>query len=191
MRSQQPDEGGPWSYAPVFTDGYNRDRWLQLLRLASDDGTPIELAPDRAQCTAPAGPPPDYCEYGLLENCMMIFSARAAAALRHQLIPACQEIPVRCPGHDVAAFRVRAVEDVLDAARSDAAWIGVTPRRFASHFRSFSFFTDRLGPTPIFMLPQYTRTFVLQSFVDIVRANGFTGFVLAKVWPSSPLGIAE
>jgi hypothetical protein len=196
FREHYSDEGGPRTFVPVRcvenlrkseVDETRYDRGLmgRLIERAVNGEGPIELMPDPSDCFVPGAPPADYCEFGGLQHRLMIFSDRAATALRELLEPSCQPVPVTCPGHEWVGYKLAAVEDVLDAMRSDGWWDDYTLRRRASDIKSYTFFTHRLGRAAIFTLPQHWQTLVLQPFVDVVRGREFNGFRFRKVWPRS------
>jgi hypothetical protein len=196
FRPHHSDEGGPRYFVPVRCSQnlreseanesrYDRGLLGRLIERAVSGEEPIELMPDPSDCFVPDAPPADYCAFGVLHDRLMIFSARAAAALRELLEPSCQPVPVTCPGHELVGYQLRAVEDVLDTAKSDGWWDDYKLRQRASDIKSYTFFTERLGRATIFTLPQHGQTLVLQPFVDIVRGREFTGFRFRKVWPRS------
>jgi hypothetical protein len=196
MRPRYSDEGGPRTFVPVRCvenlreaeideRRYDRDLMGRLIERAVNGDEPIELMPDRSDCFVQDAPAADYCEFGGLNDRLMIFSEPAATALRELLEPSCQRVPVTCPDHELAGYKLDAVEDVLDAMHSDGWWDDYKVRRRASDIKSYTFFTDRLGSAAIFTLPQHWQTLVLQPFVDVVRAQEFNGFRFRKVWPRS------
>lgn len=199
FRPRYSDEGGPRGFAPrryvessrkAEADETRVDRGLmgRLIERAIQSGEPIELIPNPSELYTPGAPFADYCEFGGgLDDGLMIFSACAAAALRDLLEGSCQRIPVMCREHDLAGYRLRAVEDVLDAMRCEGSWHDLKQRRHAMDIKSYVFFTEQLGRAAIFTVPQHWRKLVLQPFVDIVRGGGFTGFRFRKVWPHSPV----
>ena len=169
--------------AGVAKSQYDHGLLGRLIEDAIERGMPIELTPNVSD--VPNAPAADYCEFGSIDDGLLIFSARAAAALRDLLEPNCQAVPVSCPGHALAAYRLHAVEDVLDAARSDGWWHDLKTRRHAIDITSYAFFTERLGRAAIFTVPQHWQVLVLQPFVDVVRGCGLSGFQFRKVWPRS------
>jgi hypothetical protein len=114
---------------------------------------------------------------------MMIFSAAAAEALSRLLEPSCQEVPVTCAGHELRAYRLVAVEDVLETGKSSSDSFWTNPESLPT------FCTDRLGGKAIFRVPQREQTMVLRPFVEIVRAGNFNGFRFRQIWPRSAMKV--
>ena len=198
MRPLYAEEGGPRSFVPALCAEhlrevrskralYDGDLWRRVLEWAIESGEAIELILDDAEGFVAGATPADYCEWGLLDDRLMIFSARTAGALGDMLEPCCQRVPVFCHGQEVVGYRLRAVEDVLDAAYSEGWWDDYKLRRRASDIKSYSFVTERLGRSAIFSVPEHWQTLVLQRFVDVVRGGGFNGFKFRKVWPRTTL----
>ena len=193
MRPQQADERGPRGFSPVEVVWRLRDRKLveemecRLLDAALREGKPIELVFDDAKYYVRGAPPADYCEipfgrYSFNHN-LLIFSRRAADALRELLEPCCRRVPVSCKTHDLIAYQFQAVEDVLDAAKTDAWWNDYRTREYTTSINRYSFFTDKLGKAALFTVPQNSQLLALQAVVDVVRQHGLNGFVFRKVWP--------
>jgi hypothetical protein len=156
----------------------------EVIAAAIESGRPIELAPDPTLKLPPDTP---LADYGRLDQ-LMIFSAAAARALGPLLTSSCREVPVTGGRHELRAFELTAVEDVLDPEKSEFEWLDSRTKRWMSGVLKFAFFNDRLGSRAIFRIPQLQHyDLVLQPFVDVVRAGGFTGFRFRRVSPHTTL----
>lgn len=196
LRPHYSDEGGPRYFVPVRClenlretrineSRYDRGLMGRLIERAVNGLEPIEVMPAPSDCFVPNAAPADYCEWGGIHDRLMIFSARAATALRELLEPSCKAVPVACTGHELVGYQLRAVEDVLDGAKSNGWRDDDKLRRRLSDLASYTFVTERLGRSAIFTLPKDWQTLVLQPFVDVVQGGGFRGFKFRKVWPQS------
>src|SRR5205823_2229717 len=140
------------------------DQMRELLARAIHHGEPIHVEPQRepepGAIFIENAPLADFCEVGLLNACLMIFSARAGQTLEQFLKPCCRPVPLRCSETPLVGHQLRAVEDVLDAAHSDGWWNDYKSRTRASDIKRYTFFTERLGRAAIFTVPQHWQTLV-------------------------------
>lgn len=195
------DEGGPrifipiqWLKAAEDDDGADApsdgsEYWPTILRKHLEQGEPLQFVLDPSRAYKRKGPPADY---GLLysgNDHLMIFSARAAEALDGLLSPCGRRVALQCPTHPLVGYRLEAVDDVLDVAKTRASWWGHSQRAQASSIYTYALRSEQLGRHAIFTVPQYWTPLVLQPFVDIVRSQGLTGFTFKKVWPA--VGMAQ
>jgi hypothetical protein len=151
----------------------------EAITAAIESNKPIRLLPNQGDFLPPDAPYADFSEFqGLL-----IFSARAARALRPLLEPSCRRVPVVCAGHELVGYELLAVEDVLDLANSETQFATDRLHKCPDILFRYTFFTDRLGRRAIFRVPCGSRMLVLQPFVDVARANGLRGFRFQRIWP--------
>ena len=177
------DEGGPRPLSvKEFQEGpddFDFERWRDRLRRAAVQWEPVEIVPDDDPEIPPDLSVGDYSEF----NGLMIFSARAATALRNLLQPCGVLLPLVCKTDEYVGFRLDAETDVLDVEKTRASW---WPRKeAASSIYTYAFHTERLGTAAIFRVPQHFEVLVNQEFVTTVRSHGFSGFRFCRVWPTA------
>lgn len=186
LRSYYADEGSPRQFAAMESVARTQ-RWdssepnplPDLIEAARIHGKPIQMVADDAAVYERGTPYTDFCTCGE----MMVFSRRAAEAIRHLLEPCGAFLPLACGEADLVGYQLMATEDVLDVEKAGASWDDPKTRRSASTIYTYAFRTDQLGRSAIFRVPQDSAILVLQSLVDVVRRHNFAGFCLSRVWP--------
>lgn len=116
------------------------------------------------------------------------FSARAVDALRPLLVGQVEVLPVDCKGGEFNFINVTRVIDAVDRGKTeyrryDDGTIGPGIVRYV--FRS-----EMLEDAVIFKIPdfKFSPVFVTTPFVQMVKANGLTGFALPERWPGHDEG---
>lgn len=154
----------------------------QLLQSARTEGRPIEMVADREPY--PGAPFADYSAWD--SDNFLVFSRRAADALRALLAPAGTFIPLECREADLVGYMLDAADDVLDAGASQIDWRTSKGSRWIMKVDRYAFHTEKLGRFAMFRPtgPALNPPLVLQPFVDVVRSQPFTGFNFCRVWPA-------
>ena len=177
------DEGGPRGFWPKeyrdHQEEFKFDEWQTRLQRAPAQWEPVELVPEEDPDFPTDQPVGDYDEFAG----MMIFSERAAIALKHLLQPSGLLLALTCATGDYAGFRLDTAIDALDVMKTKASW---WPKKDgASSIYTYAFHTERLGSAGIFRVPEHFEVLVSHEFVNIARASGFTGFRFCRVWPTA------
>ena len=178
------DEGGPREMTvkqfQMNHRGFPFEQWRDRLRAADECWDPVEVEPAKGYRVPRKRPVGDFSEFGEL----MIFSARAASELQHLLQPCGIFLPLRCAEGDYVGFRLDAVVDALDVARTRAHWM-LPGTESASSIYTYAFHTERLGTKAMFRIPQHFEILVSPEFVTTVRAAELSGFRFCRVWPAA------
>jgi hypothetical protein len=200
VRPHYGDEGGPRPYLPVqwieraraAREGREEPNDLDLVRRSVDralrSGEPVELAPSEDERYSPDAPHADYFEVHARGCTLVVMSVRADQALRAMLAPCGRFVPVHCEGRELAGFELTAVDDVLDAVRSEVSWYPPPIQERASRIGRHVFHTDKLGAHLMFRVPQHWQQYVLGGFVAAVRDSDLNGCKFAQVWPHRLVG---
>ena len=194
IKAHYTDEGGPRPFVPVKVSrnlrsgDHDSSLWPSLMQLATQNGVPIELEPDDTRIFRDGRTPfADCCEWGHGTNHLLILSERANAALEPFLRQTCRPVPVTCASAPLFGYSLKAVEDVLNVDKCKADWHTYAGKKTCTHLTEYSIYTDRLGRSPVFRIPEDDRVLVLQPVVDAAQQHGLTGFRYRRVWPHTSI----
>lgn len=148
-------------------------REYEVRRLA-DGWTPLEAV----------GPVSPNTRFTFVNGFVPAFSAEAAEALADLLLPNGELLPVTVGGRAFYCYNTTTVADVLDAARSEIAWIVEPQIAFKIHRHEFR--PERLDGLVIFrIIERTTSVFVTGEFVRRSVEEELAAASFVRVWQAA------